>query len=557
MQPDRPAKTRHLLILLGTVLAWSGSAFAEPPLPLDLDDSRNALAIGEELERSGHWLDAVQHYERSLRRWPGDADLKYGHRRSRSHFRIERRYSDRSFREAIRQTTHREALNLYDDLSERVRESFVSSLSHLSLVAHGTESLYVALANPKFLQSNLKTPGTESERQTRQKQIQSLRHILREQYWNKPVHSASHARSILVEVTRHANHELGLAATPVIFEYIFGSCNSLDNYSGFLTADRLADLYGNIDGEFVGLGVEMKAVAGKGLLMVNVLPESPAETGGIHRGDHIIAIDGSGVRDESIDEAASMLRGPIGSRVRLRILSPRADSEWEVVLVRRAVQIKSIPRAEMIDRKLGIGYIHLAGFQKSTATELDAALVKLEQQEAKALILDVRGNPGGLLTAAVEVLDRFISDGVLVSTKGRTGNQNWTYRAHRDETLDIPLVLLTDGDSASASEIVAGAIRDHRRGTIVGRTTFGKWSVQSIFNVGQENGLRLTTARFYSPDGHTHGKVGVQPDVPVEIPAQEYAVGFRGIDSTESDTDIDAAIQILGRKLNRFRPASF
>ena len=301
----------------------------------------------------------------------------------------------------------------------------------------------------------------------------------------------------------------------------------------------------------------MKAVAGKGLLMVNVLPESPAETGGIHRGDHIIAIDGSGVRDESIDEAASMLRGPIGSRVRLRILSPRADSEWEVVLVRRAVQIKSIPRAEMIDRKLGIGYIHLAGFQKSTATELDAALVKLEQQEAKALILDVRGNPGGLLTAAVEVLDRFISDGVLVSTKGRTGNQNWTYRAHRDETLDIPLVLLTDGDSASASEIVAGAIRDHRRGTIVGRTTFGKWSVQSIFNVGQENGLRLTTARFYSPDGHTHGKVGVQPDVPVEIPAQEYAVGFRGIDSTESDTDIDAAIQILGRKLNRFRPASF
>jgi carboxyl-terminal processing protease len=228
-----------------------------------------------------------------------------------------------------------------------------------------------------------------------------------------------------------------------------------------------------------------------------------------------------------------------------------------VVLVRRAVQVRSIPRVELIDRKLGIGYIHLAGFQKSTAAELDAALKKLQQQKARALILDVRGNPGGLLTAAVEVLDRFISDGILVSTKGRTGDQNWTYRAHRDRTLDIPLVLLTDSDSASASEIVAGAIRDHKRGTIVGRKTFGKWSVQSIFNIGHENGLRLTTAKFYSPDGRTHSKVGVQPDVPVEIPAHEYVTGFRGLSSDESDTDIDAAVRILNRRLDRSRAASF
>lgn len=559
MQPDRPVKTLHLLILLlAAILCPSASALADPPLPLDLDDSRNALAIGEELERSGSWLEAVQHYDRALKRWPEDGDLKYGHRRARVQFRIERRYTDRSFRNAVRRMTQRESLELLDSLTQRIRGSFVDSLSHLSLVAHGTESLYIALANPKFLEANLPAARSDAERKSRKESIKALRRILREQYWNKPIHSGSHARSVVVEVVRHADRELRLNAVPVIFEYIFGSCNSLDDYSGFLTADRLADLYGNIDGEFVGLGVEMKGEAGKGMLMVSVLPESPAETGGLRRGDHIIEIDGTDVRDESIDEAASMLRGTVGSRVRLKVVRDTPQREWEVVLVRRAVQIKSIPKAEIIDRENGIGYIHLAGFQKSTSKELDAALDKLERQNMKALVLDVRGNPGGLLTAAVEVLDRFIEEGVLVSTKGRTGDQNWTYRAHRERTLDVPLVLLTDGDSASASEIVAGAIRDHRRGQIVGRKTFGKWSVQSIFNVGRENGLRLTTAKFYSPNGHTHGKVGVKPNVPVEVTGKEYAVGFRGLaDDEKSDADIDEAVRILSRKLNGFRSASF
>lgn len=559
MQPDRPARILHLLILLlGAMLCPASSAQADPPLPLDLDDSRNALAIGEELERSGNWLEAVQHYDRALKRWPDDDDLQYGHRRARVQFRIERRYSDRSFRSAVRRMTQREAFELLETLGQRIRGSFVDPLSHLSLVAHGTESLYIALANPRFLNANLPPAVSDAERKTRKNKIQSLRRILREQYWNRPIHNSSHARSVVAEVVRHADRELRLDAVPVIFEYIFGSCNALDDYSGFLTADRLADLYGNIDGEFVGLGVEMKGVAGKGMLMVSVLPESPAETGGLKRGDHIIEIDGRDVRDESLDEAASMLRGTVGSRVRLKVLREQPRREWEVVLVRRAVQIKSIPKAEIIDSGNGIAYIHLAGFQKSTSSELDAALEKLQRDGMQALILDVRGNPGGLLTAAVEVLDRFIAEGVLVSTKGRTGDQNWTYRAHRENTLDVPLVLLTDGDSASASEIVAGAIRDHHRGTIVGRKTYGKWSVQSIFNVGRENGLRLTTAKFYSPNGHTHGKVGVEPNVPVEITGREYAVGFRGLDKDQkSDADIDEAVRILSRKLNGFRSASF
>jgi carboxyl-terminal processing protease len=539
------------LALLFGLICWAGSsAIAEPPLPLDLGDDRSALALGEELERSGLWLDAIQHYERALKRWPEDDDLKYGRRRARVHFRIERRYSDISFRSKLLTMTERQALGLFDDLSNRIRNNFVEPLSYLSIVAHGTESLYIALANTKFLENNLQAASNREDRDARRVGVKALRRILREQYWNKTIRNASDARAVVAQVCQHARRELSMSPAPIVMEYIFGSCNALDDYSGFLTSDRLSDLYSNIDGEFVGLGVEMKAVSRKGMLLVNVLPDSPASSGGLRPGDHIVEIAGTDVRNHSIDEAANMLRGPVASRVRLRINRESTDREWDTVLIRRSVQVKSIPKAEIVDREFGIGYIKLTGFQKSTAMELDEALTKLRGRGMKALILDLRGNPGGLLTAAVEVLDRFMDAGVLVSTKGRTTDQNWTYRARRSGTHNVSLALLTDGDSASASEIVAGAIRDHRRGKIIGRQTFGKWSVQSIFNVGNGTGLRLTTAKFYSPNGDSLGKIGIKPDYVVELPRRSSTAKFQGTAFGKSeDRDIEKALTVLRREL--------
>lgn len=550
MHLGRPTRILQLLTLLLGLLSFSGSAaFAEPPLPLDLDDSRSALSIGEEMERSGHWLDAIRHYDRALERWPGDEDLKYGRRRARVHFRVERRYSDQSYTQSLLGLSRDQALDLFDETSARIRGSFVDPLSYLSVVAHGTESLYIALANPKFVDASLPPAITAEEKQARRNGIRDLRRVLREDYWNKPVHNSQHARQIIVEVSRHASQVLKITPSAVVMEYVFGGCNALDDYSGFLTPDRLADLYSNIDGEFVGLGVEMKEEPGEGMLLVSVLPESPASVGGLRKGDFITYIDGKDVRDSSIDEAASMMKGHVGSRVMLKINRPSQDREWEAVLIRRAVVVKSIPVAEIVDQENGIGYIELAGFQKSTAQELDAALRKLQGEGMRALVLDVRGNPGGLLTAAVAVLDRFVDNGVLVSTRGRAGDQNWTYRAHRQGTYKIPMALLIDGESASASEIVAGAIRDHHRGTIVGRQSFGKWSVQSIFNVGRETGLRLTTARFYSPDGLNHSKEGVAPHVVVETPL-EHNVAWRGETfEDEHDADLERAVEILQQKL--------
>jgi carboxyl-terminal processing protease len=211
--------------------------------------------------------------------------------------------------------------------------------------------------------------------------------------------------------------------------------------------------------------------------------------------------------------------------------------------------VKSIPIARIIDRDSGVGYIQMNSFQKSTVQELDSALADLRQQGMRSLVWDLRGNPGGLLTTAVEVLDRFISDGVLVSTRGRTSDQNFSYSAHRPGTLNIPLVLLIDGDSASASEIVAGAIKDHRRGTIVGRKSYGKWSVQSIYPIHGNCGLRLTTAKFYSPHGHTLGKIGVRPDIEVAEPEKRQS--HRGSMDFENDVDVQRALEVLQRQTAR------
>lgn len=504
--------------------------------------ARDAVDTGAQLERQRLWLEAIEHYEEALEESPDSKELKYGLRRSKIHFNIERRYEDASFQARLLSQSKYEGLSLLDDVMAQVRSNYVDTISTTSLIAHGTESLYLALANEKFVDHNL--------RNARPEQISEFRKILRERYWNAPMSDRVAARQSVSQICDTAQSLLGLSSTPVVMEYVFGCCNALDDYSGYLTPDKLEDLYGNIDGEFVGIGIEMKAETGKGLFLVNILPESPAAEGGMQRGEYIVRIGEVDCREMTTDEAARLLRGPTGSQVRLTLQSDSSETR-EGMFVRRPVQVKSIPVAKMVDQQAGVGYIQMGGFQKTSAEELDAALAKLSRSGMRALIWDLRGNPGGLLTAAVEVLDRFIADGVLVSTKGRTYDQNWTYSAHRNGTMSVPLVLLVDDNSASASEIVAGAIRDHRRGTIVGRKTYGKWSVQTIFSIRGATGLRLTTAKFYSPRGSNYAKVGVEPDITVPKPESE-TVYFRDSDvDMASDPDLERGLQVLRTQLSQ------
>lgn len=530
------------LVLICWASALSGPGLSQSFAQEGSGDVRSTILSGADLERSQKWLDAIEHYEDALKDWPENKSLQYGLRRSKIHFSIERRYADSSFENRLLRMTQSAALDRYERILAQIQGNYVESVSSTSFVAHGTESFYLALNNPKFVDRHLRNVAPD--------RVRKLRIQLRDNYWNKPVANRAAARAIVNKVCELAWNEIRLGSSPIIMEYLFGGCNALDDYSNYLTPDRLNDLYGNIEGEFVGLGIEMKGEAGRGMLLVNVLPESPAQEGGLRRGDHIVGIDGKNCRDMTTDEAAKLLRGPSGSLVQIEVQSPNDTQTRSGRFARRAVQVKSIPVAKIIDQRAGVGYIQLTGFQKTTASEMDAALSKLQAQGMKSLIWDVRGNPGGLLTAAVEVLDRFLPSGVLVSTKGRIQDQNWSYSARPKGTTKLPLVLLVDGDSASASEIVAGAILDHNRGTIVGRQTYGKWSVQSIFPVQGSTGLRLTTAKFYSPRGNTYGKVGIKPHVVVEQPAGEHLAFYRGTSDQElaEDNDVRKGLEILKRR---------
>ena len=504
-----------------------------------------AVEKGAKLERSRQWLNAIELYEEARKEFPENRRIQYGLRRSKIHFGIERRYADGSFRDSMLRMSRSESLALFEEAIGQIRQKYVSPLSSTSCVAHGTESLYLALMNDSFVEKHLR--GVSAER------VREMRRVLREQYWNKPMASQQEARQTVADMCDIAYRTVGLPSGAVVMEYVFGGCNALDDYSSFLTPERLEDLYDNIDGEFVGLGVEMKAEIGKGLLLVNVLPESPAEEAGVSAGEHIISIDGMECIHMTTDAAAGLLRGPSGSRVRLVVTGGNEIGPRSATLVRRAVQVKSIPFAKVVDSANGIAYLQMTGFQKSSARELDAVLDDFRRQGVQAVIWDVRGNPGGLLTAAVEVLDRFIDEGVLVSTRGRTRDQNWMYSAHRFNTERMPMVLLVDGNSASASEIVAGAIQDQRRGTVIGRQTYGKWSVQSIYPVHQSCGLRITTAKFYSPHGRTLGKVGLRPDVIVDASDSGKAAYRRPKTLTElkEDVDVQRGLEVLRRQFAR------
>jgi len=509
-------------------------------LTADGADLQTAIRSGVQLEDGNRWKEAIQHYKANLKQWPEDEALKLGLRRSQFQFSVSRRYEDDTFRNSLKPMTRDAAMALFDDVLTDIQMYFVDPINTTSIVAHGTESIWLALGNPDFIEQNLIAAEPAK--------IQALRRTLFEKYWNAPVAHQFAARKLISEVCDLCRSTVGLEHGPVVMEYVFGACNCLDDYSNVLTPGKRQDLYGNIRGEFVGIGIVMEAEAGRGMKLIQVLPNSPAREAGLQRAEFIVGIHGQNARPMSTDQAANLLAGKSGSLVELEVERTNGTL-YKVVCTRREVQVKSVSVAEIIDTSHGIAYVQMNGFQQSTVAEMDAALADLKRRGMRSLIWDLRENPGGLLTSAIEVLDRFIADGVIVSTRGRAPDQTMTYTAHAPGTWDLPLILLIDENSASASEIVAGAIKDHQRGTIVGRTSFGKWSVQSIFDLRYGTAVRMTTAKFYSPRGNTWGNIGLQPDVVVEVGPESRPLGEVDLDN---DPDLKEALRRLrGQEFTR------
>ena len=333
-------------------------------------------------------------------------------------------------------------------------------------------------------------------------------------------------------------------------EYICAAANSLDPYSTYLTPDQLNEVYSQIEGNFVGLGVELKAQDG-GLTIVRVIPNSPAKRAHILDGERIVAVNGQSVSSLSADRAANMLQGPSESTVELTVVALDGQSR-RLTLRRERVEVPSVDEIRILPGTPGVAYVKLVCFQKTTFRDLESALWTLHRDGMRSLVVDLRGNPGGLLVAAVEAADLFIDQGVIVSTHGRSAQEDFTYTAREPGTWHMPLVVLIDQDSASAAEIFAGAIRDHRRGSIIGRRSYGKGSVQGIFPLSTGSaGVRLTTAKFYSPNGYPYSGVGVDPDIVVHQVAKPIAGAYRAALDPRQDPVLAAALQALQQPLVR------
>ncbi len=483
---------------------------------------------GQTLENSGRWAEALSYYEEVLHEHPEDPTLTDRFEVARLHYSIDQRYGDHSFRDSIKKLNQRQALALYGDLLSKIETHYYTTPPWQQLIRRGGQSLDFALTDDAFLKVN----GIAAARP----QIDQVRAEIAQLAGRYAIRSSSDASNIASQVANLANQRLGLSPTATLLEFTSAAAGSLDHYSGYLTPDQLRDIYSQIEGNFVGLGVELKADDGT-LLIVDVIKNSPAEKSGILVGDRIVAVDGQNTKDMSTDEAASMLTGVEGSTVRVSVVTPNQTAR--VLAIRRAsVEVPSLEDVKILDATSGVAYLKIPAFQKTTAQDLEAALWDLHRRGMRSLVIDLRGNPGGLLTASVEVADKFIAGGGIVETRGRSEQENFNYRAHRPGTWRVPLVVLIDGDSASASEIFAGAIKDSGRGVLVGSRSYGKGSVQGIFPLGTSGaGVRLTTARFFSPLGHPISNVGVLPDIdarratPVaagEQTARTQTVGFRG-----------------------------
>ena len=294
---------------------------------------------------------------------------------------------------------------------------------------------------------------------------------------------------------------------------IEGMLNSLDPHSTFLNTDELNELKIQTKGEFGGLGIEVTLENGL-VKVISPIDDTPAERAGIKSGDLITHIDGEAVMGLSLSEAVSLMRGKVGSKINLTI--KRRDQSLKIDIVRAIIELKSV-KYRLEDN---IGYIRVSSFNQKVDEEIKKAIKQMKGNNKNKIVgyvLDLRNNPGGLLDQAVNVTDIFLARGEIVSTRGRKKSDGSRYNAVKNDLIDgLPLVVLINQGSASASEIVAGALQDHKRAIIMGTKSFGKGSVQTILPSGENVAIKLTTARYYTPSGKSIQKTGIDPDILVE-----------------------------------------
>ncbi len=318
---------------------------------------------------------------------------------------------------------------------------------------------------------------------------------------------------------------------------INGLLQSLDPYSAYMSPEIFNEMQTETSGEFGGLGIEVGMESGV-VKVISPIDDTPASKAGIKAGDYIVKINNTQVQGKSLSEAVDLMRGPVGSGIELTIRRRGEKKALIFNVIREVIQIKSV-KADLLEKN--IGYIRLTSFNENSGKQIEREIKKLEKNESvKSYILDLRNNPGGLLSQAIRISDFFLENGEIVSTKSRKASENRKWFAKKgDLTNGKKLIVLINYGSASASEIVAGALKDHKRAILLGENSYGKGSVQSIIPLKNKGAIRLTVAKYYLPSGKSISDVGVSPDIEIGEENKDFRI------KTETDNQLDYAIKLL------------
>jgi carboxyl-terminal processing protease len=320
---------------------------------------------------------------------------------------------------------------------------------------------------------------------------------------------------------------------------INGVLQSLDPYSAYMKPELFKEMQTDTSGEFGGLGIEIGMEAGV-VKVISPIDDTPAAKAGIKAGDYIVKIGEEQVQGKSLMEAVKLMRGAIGTSINLTVRRKNVKKPLEFKITRKIIEVQSVS-SELISKDKNLGYIRLKSFNENSDTQFLKSLKKFEKNSnVKGYVLDLRNNPGGLLTKAINITDFFLNEGEIVSTKGRNISETRKFFARKgDEIKGKPIIVLINNGSASAAEIFAGALKDHKRAVILGENSYGKGSVQSIIPLKNGGGMRLTISKYYLPSGKSISEVGVTPDIRVEEAENDFKI------KSDKDNQLNYAIRLF------------
>jgi carboxyl-terminal processing protease len=489
------------------------------------------LKKAQDLESKRQWRPACAVWESGLSKNPTSVECREGLHRCLRHVLQERRHREQSFKDAIVGLKKSgQVLEVYVQVLRILQTYYIETdrTDSTRLFEQGLLEMRYALDDEAFQKEYLADAKPQ--------EVAAFRARLVE--WDsKEVTDNESARDQLRKAAKLAQEAVRLPLAVVAFEFVCGACHSLDEYTAYLTPAQVGEMQALMKGKFAGVGIEVALVDQK-LVVGKIHPDSPAARS-CRVGDRIVRVGGQPVDPEALGEVRERLRGEPGSFVEVEVQTGDGMATRSLKLERQPYVMPSVE----FERELSddVGYVRVLSFTETTVQELKDAVLRLQAAGMKALILDLRGNPGGLFKSSVQTAEMFLTEGLIVHTQSRRKEFNETHRSHNPNALTLPLVLLIDGETASSAEVLAGALKENERARLVGQPTFGKGTIQFLVPLKIiSSGVRITVARFLSPSGEPYNGRGVTPHVIVEVSgdAAQNEVAIRAVAMREAQQQL-------------------